>query len=508
MRVALVDKCPSGTNYSKYLEFEYTHYHLCSKKLPKILKKDVDIDINVDDYDYVILVGSEATKYFTKATVTDHAGSLVDKKFIPLTNPSMIVFKPEAKPALERALAQLHKIVSGETLTDLAGDYRGIEDEEQAYAWVCELAKDIETTKVVAVDTETTALYPRDGYVLGISLCGVPKKAAYISADAISDRVYNVLQEIFLTSKCVFHNSKFDLKMLEYHFHFDFRDDYDDTLLMHYLLDETQGTHGLKQLAIKYTKFGDYDAKLEEYKKTYCSLHKVRKEDFTYDLIPFDVISEYAAIDTAATLELYQLFAPIIARSANLARVYKELMIPGSTMLRQIEENGIPLDLDRLHFARETIDDSIESAVKTLYSFPEIAELERIKGSAFNPNSVQQLRMLLFDMLNLTPIHKLTSTGVQSTDAEVLESLEDQHPIVNCLLTIRKLSKIKNTYVDKLLTELDKDNRIRTGFNLTTTTSGRLSSSGKFNAQQIPRDEVRIKGAIKAKPGYKIVSQD
>jgi DNA polymerase I-like protein with 3'-5' exonuclease and polymerase domains len=62
--------------------------------------------------------------------------------------------------------------------------------------------------------------------------------------------------------------------------------------------------------------------------------------------------------------------------------------------------------------------------------------------------------------------------------------------------------------VEKILPELDRDNRIRTNFNLTFTTSGRLSSSGKFNAQQIPRDDPIIKGCIKAPAGYKIVSQD
>ena len=508
MKIAVIDKCPSGAKYEKYFNFEFDLYHLSSKKLPKILKKDVDIDINLDAYDYIILVGSEAVKNYTKATVTDHAGTLVDGKFIPLTNPAVVVFKPDAKPAFDRALDQLHKVISGEALFDDTGDWRGIQDTDEALAWVLELEKDVEESGVVAVDTETTALYPRDGYVLGISLCGKLRKAAYISSDAVDERVYTVLQRIFLKYKTVFHNSKFDLKMLEYHFGFEFREDYDDTLLMHYLLDETQGTHGLKQLAIKYTKFGDYDKALDEFKKQYCKQHKVKEADFTYDLIPFEIISDYAAIDTAATLELYFLFKPIIDKNPKLLNVYRNLLIPASTALKEIEENGIPLDPNRLEFASITLNKSIEDAANILYSYQEVQDMELSRGSRFNPNSVQQLRELLFDRLGLNPLHKLTSTGVQSTDAEVLESLEGQHPIVGSLLTLRKLSKIRNTYIDKIIPEMDKDNRIRTGFNLTSTTSGRLSSSGKFNAQQIPRDEPRVKGAIKARPGYKIVSQD
>lgn len=508
MKIAVIDKCPSNVKYEKYFKFEFDLYHLASVKLQKVLKKDVDIVINIDDYDYIILVGSEATKNYTKASVTEHSGSLVDDKFIPMTNPAVLMFRPEAKPAFERSIEQLEKIISGEVLVDRSGDYVGIIDEEEAYAWVCELEKDVAESGVIAVDTETTALYPRDGYVLGISLCAKLKKAAYISSDVISERIYDILQRIFLLHKVVFHNSKFDLKMLEYHFGFKFREDYDDTILIHYLLDETQGTHGLKTLAIKYTKFGDYDSKLEEFKKQYCKTHKIKEADFTYDLIPFDIISEYAAMDTAVTLELYYLFKPLIDKNPRLSNVYKNLMVPGSTALKIIEEVGIPLDIDRLKFAQVTINHSIEQAVAKLYAYEEVKELELARGESFNPNSVQQLRELLFDRLGLNPIHKLTSTGVQSTDAEVLESLDGQHPIVNSLLTIRKLSKIKNTYIDKLITELDKDGRIRTGFNLITTTSGRLSSSGKFNAQQIPRDESRVKGSIRAKPGYKIVSQD
>lgn len=121
---------------------------------------------------------------------------------------------------------------------------------------------------------------------------------------------------------------------------------------------------------------------------------------------------------------------------------------------------------------------------------------------------MQQLRKVLFDYLKLTPTGKLTATGAISTDAEVLEELSEEHPLPAAILKVRKLTKIKNTYISKILPEIDKDGRIRTNFNLIFTTSGRLSSSGKFNAQQIPRDDPIIKGCIYAPEGYSIVSQD
>ena len=75
-------------------------------------------------------------------------------------------------------------------------------------------------------------------------------------------------------------------------------------------------------------------------------------------------------------------------------------------------------------------------------------------------------------------------------------------------MDIRQKVKIKSTYLDKIYPQLDKDSRLRTNFNLHGTTSGRLSSSGKMNMQQIPRDNPIVKGCIKAKEGNKIVAMD
>lgn len=510
-KIAVIDKSLNTYKYSKHFSFEYDHFHLCSKKLSKVLKKDVDIDVDIDEYDYVILVGSEATKHYTKnASVTDHSGYLVDNKFIPLMNPAILTFKPEAKASFERAVEQIEKIISGEILVDNSGEFIGINDEEEALQYLDKVEKWAEESGIIALDTETTALYPRDGIVLGISICAKHRTAAYISSDVITDEFIEKLQRLIYKYKIVFHNSKFDIKMLQYHFNLIFVN-YDDTLLMHYMLDETQGTHGLKALAIKYTKYGDYDKDLEVFKEQYCKQHRILKEDFTYDLIPFDIISTYAAKDTGATFELYKFFKPILEANSKIDNVYRNIIIPSSTMLVSMEEYGIPFDPDRLKFAQLTINDSIQSAFENLMSFEEVKYLNRTTGELFNPNSVQQLRVLLFDLLRLNPLDKKTSTGAQSTDAEVLESLVDQHPIVNAILTLRQLGKIKNTYIDKIILELDRDYRLRTGFNLTSTTSGRLSSSGKFNAQQIPRDESRVKGSIKGYGKYadwKIVSQD
>ena len=507
MKIAVIDKAPSRTKYEQYFDFSFELFHMSSKPITKLLKKDVDLNIDINLYDLVILVGAEAAKEYAKVTsVTNYAGQLVANKFIPISNPAMLAFKPEGKPDFERSIDKIHKYINGETRVAKTGDFCGINSESAAYEFLTEVLENAQG--VVAIDTETTGLYPRDGYVLGVSISYKPNHGRYISCDCLSETNAELLQRICKEFIVVFHNMKFDYKMLKYHLDLEFdRTRVHDTMVMHYVLDETDG-HGLKELALKYTDYGDYDAKLDEFKREYCRQHGVLNENFTYDLIPFDIISEYASIDTAVTLELYNKFWPIIQRNDRLHSVYTKILIPGTLFLMDMEEVGIPISRERMQLADVYLSEQIKLAKENIYTFKEVKLFESNENKIFNPNSVMQLRQILFDYLGLTPTGKKTATGAISTDAEVLEQLSEEHELPKAILQVRKLSKIQNTYIHKILPELDRDDRIRTNFNLIFTTSGRLSSSGKFNAQQIPRDDPIIKGCIKAPQGYKIVSQD
>lgn len=507
IRVAIIDGKPSRNNYKNVFDFEFDEFHLCSRNIPKILKKDVDIDIDTDLYDFVITVGAEATKHFAKVSVSNFAGILCEGKFLPITNPAMLVFKPEGKPEFDKNVKRINEFVSG-ARTDLVitGDFKGITNDEEAREYL-QMILDLPVYSPVAMDTETTALAPRDGYILGISMSHKLKHGRYIATDCFNEHNTDLLHAIIAKHNIIFQNRKFDEKWLNYHFNTEFRDDCHDTMVMHYTLDETQGSHGLKILALKFTDYGDYDSALEEFKETYCKTHGINKEDFTYDLIPFDVISRYASIDAAVTLELFFKFWPIVSVHPKLGPLYTNILIPATKFLMEMEEAGIPMSKVRLQSSSKYLDYQIAEAKKAIYDFEVIHQFEKDQGAIFNPNSPMQLRKVLFDYLGL-PSSKLTDTGATSTDAEVLKGLEELHDLPKAILTVRKLSKIKNTYVEKILPALDRDGRIRTNFNLIFTTSGRLSSSGKFNAQQIPRDDPIIKGCITARDGYSIISQD
>ena len=498
--IAIIEKYPSGIDYSNYFDFDFTNLYLCETEVKKILKKDVTLNIAEQEYKYLILVGAEPCKFIGKInSVMTHQGLLLEEKYIPLANPKMLKIAPQNTKDFNRAVSNIKSIVSG-TTNEAELDLKGITLKEEAKKYLEYILANADR---VAMDTETTALYCRKGYVLGISLSHKEKQGVYILSDIIDSEIETLLQRVAYEKQIIFHNAKFDIQMLQYHFNLKFKD-FDDTMLMHYILDENN-PHGLKDLAIKYTDLGDYDRELDEFKTTESRRLGIPKGKFTYDLIPFNIIYKYAATDTAATLELYNKFNGKLNDKLNW--VYKNILIEGAKFLIQMEGNGVPFSKDKLLESINKIDSKIKDLKTELYSFEEVSKYESDNG-LLNPGSVKQLRELFFKYIGLNPTGIKTGKGEDSLNAEALEILADTHPIPKFVLDIRKLEKIKSTYLDKILINLDRDNRLRTGFNLHTTTSGRLSSSGTLNMQQLPRDDKTVKKCIVAKEGHKIVSLD
>ena len=507
--VAIIEKTMTSTNYDKYFDFDYDRYALCSdSSKQKILKRDVDIEIDIDSYDWLILVGSEPFKNFTRKTsITEYNGKIVDDKFLGLINPAMIKFRPEAKKSFEEAIESISGYISGDLKQMTLGEDQvyGIQESEELHKYLQEALD--HPNNYIALDSETSALYCRDGYMLGFSMSYKKEHGVYVDTECIDDKAEQMMQELFNKKRVVFHNAKFDLQWFEYHFNFEFPN-FEDTMLMHYMFDENPGTHGLKQLAMNHTPYGDYEAELDNYIQEYKKRTGILKADFSYSMIPFETMKYYAAMDAVVTFLLFEKFEKAILKNDKLYWVYKNLLIEGVRFLKDVESNGVPFDRTRLEFGQKRMQEDIDAAVAALESFPEVRAYQKAKGGMFNPNSTVQLRELLFDYIGLAPTGKKTGTGAHSTDAEVLGQLAEEHEVPKHILEIRQKVKIKNTYLDKIIPNLDRDGRLRTGFNLHGTTSGRLSSSGKLNMQQLPRDNPTVKGCIKAKAGHKIVAMD
>jgi len=509
-KVALVETKPSRTNFAKEFDgaFEFDQYQLCSDpSIKKVLKKDCDISIDTGLYDWVVLVGADALKYFTKInSVTEYSGKKVEDKFLPVINPAMLAFKPEARRTWDDSKTNIIAYINGE-IEDVIIDESiamGTQDTEVAKEWIRGALA--HTGDYIALDSETSGLYPRNGHMIGISMSYNGENGIYIDTDCFDEEIEKMLHELFLKRRVIFHNAKFDMAFFEYHFGFEFPN-FEDTMLLHYLIDENPGGHGLKQLSLKFTPYGDYEKPMYDWIDQYKRSNGLNQSNFAWDMIPFDIMKTYAAMDAVCTFLLYQKFKKI-KNNPKLKWVYDHILIPGCRFLMEAQDNGVPFDPQRLLKSQSLMQEDIDAAINQLYEVEAVREFEKVQQKEFNPNSTVQLRSLLFDYIGLKPTGKKTGTGANSTDAEVLQELGDQHDVPRFILNIRQKSKIKNTYLDKIIPQLDRDHRLRTNFNLHGTTSGRLSSSGKLNMQQLPRDNPIVKGCIRAKEGNKIVAMD
>ena len=507
------------SKYSMGLDFDI-HY-LCSTSKDKILKKDIDLDLTIlDNYDIICPVGAESLKYTCGLTgITKYNGMVVEERFFPIIDPNMLAVKPQMGKQLEKAFTTLTKVVNG--VEDLVNekDYRYVETEDEFVNYILPKLRDAE---VIAVDTETTSLSPRKGEIIGMVLSTKVHEGFFVASDIIEDYI-DELQEIFDNSKIVFHNAKFDMAFIKREFGITF-DDFEDTILMHYVLEEAVGTHGLKDLAIRFTDLGDYDRALNDYKKSFARQNKILLKDFNYGMLPLDILAPYACKDGDATLQVYDKFDSLIYGrdniigkwgfpltkqqnpNSNFINVYENILKPATKALMHIENTGGPISKELLLSLEEEYEIDIEECVAEILMHPAVLEFEREQNKTFNPNSIFHLREVFFNILGL-PSLKKTDTGADSTDAEVLGQLD--HPLAEAVLDLRKKVKLLKTYIKNIKEGLDIDNRLRSSFNIIGTAAGRLSSSGVLNYQNLPRDKnAGIKNMFKAADGYSIVQVD
>jgi DNA polymerase I-like protein with 3'-5' exonuclease and polymerase domains len=281
--------------------------------------------------------------------------------------------------------------------------------------------------------------------------------------------------------------------------------DFEDTMLLHYCLEEAVGTHGLKSLAMRFTDLGDYERELDDYKKTFCRKNKIKLADFNYGMLPDHILAPYGCKDGDATFQLYRKFKPLVDKSAEFSKLYKNILMAGTKAIIKLENNGGPVDKEQVEWLAEQYQIDVEECKAEIENHEAVKRFERIHGKSFNPNSTVQLRELFFNILGIKPSKK-TDTGAWSVDKEVLKSID--HPLAEAVLDLREKSKMAGTYINNIRSGIDSDSRLRSGFNIHGTTSGRLSSSGTLNYQNIPRDNKDIKKLFKARPGYKIVQCD
>ena len=208
----------------------------------------------------------------------------------------------------------------------------------------------------------------------------------------------------------------------------------------------------------------------------------------------------WAAAEAACTAAIRPALERHLAEAQGL-ELLRDLEIPVSRVLAEMEEIGVRLDAGQLEALAAELSVQVQGLEEEMF---------RLAGREFLPGSPVQLARLLYDELGLQSSRR-TKTG-RSTDAQALEALREQHPIVPLILEWRQVTKLKSTYVDALPQLVDPDDgRIHTSFNQAVAATGRLSSSDP-NLQNIPiRSELgrRIRAAfVPGDPAWRLVSAD
>ena len=359
----------------------------------------------------------------------------------------------------------------------------------------------------VALDTETTALNPFQAELVGIGVCwgDEPEALAYIpighrpAEDLTGEQIQQLPLESVLTALApwlasgdhpkALQNAKYDRLILLRH-GLALEGVVIDTLLADYLRDAA-AKHGLEVMAER--EFG--------FSPTAYSDLVGKKQTFAD--VAIKPASLYCGMDVHVTRRLaLRLRGQLEAMGPQMVQLLMQVEQPLEPVLALMEATGIRIDVPYLAELSSEMGSTLERLE---------ADAKQAAGTDFNLGSPKQLGELLFGTLGLDRRKsRRTKTGF-STDATVLEKLENDHPVVPLVLEHRVLSKLKSTYVDALPQLVEAETgRVHTDFNQAVTATGRLSSSNP-NLQNIPvRTEYsrRIRKAFLPQEGWTLISAD
>ncbi|MFQ5984774.1 MAG: DNA polymerase I [Alphaproteobacteria bacterium] len=379
--------------------------------------------------------------------------------------------------------------------------YELVQDLEALGRWI----EEARAAGVVAVDTETTSLDAMRAELVGVSLSVEPGKACYIPVghrppagdggevrqierDATLTRLKPLLEDSTVLK--VGQNVKYDMLVLG---------SYgvgvkpvDDTMLISYVLEAGRHEHGMDELANRH---------LDVTPISYKDVAGTGKSQVTFDKVPLDKALDYAAEDADVTGRLHRVLKPRLV-AERMVTVYETLERPLIPVLVAMERAGIMVD-------REELMRLSRDFAQRLVALEE--EIYRLAGHPFTIASPKQLGEVLFDEMGLEG-GKKGKTGAYGTGADVLESLAAQgHDLPARVLDWRQLAKLKSTYADALIEQINPaTGRVHTSYSMAVASTGRLSSTDP-NLQNIPvrtEEGRKIRRAFVAAPGHKLVSAD
>ena len=351
----------------------------------------------------------------------------------------------------------------------------------------------------VAIDTETDSLNAIDAHLVGFSMaidnneaCYVPIAHSENSPQIEIEKALEVLKEIMEDQGVlkILHNKKYDgLVLQKYNISIT---PYDDTMLISYSIGSGGMRHNLDALSKNYLS---HDA------ISFKEIAGTGKGQKLFTDIDIDTATKYAAEDADVTLRLWKLLKPRLAKE-RVSSLYETIERPLAKIIMEMEKHGVSVDKKILNRLSEKFERKIQEIEKNCF---------KIVGEEFNLGSPKQVGEILFDKLDIKG-GKKTPSGAWSTDADTLTFLASSgNALPKLLLEWRGISKLKSTYTDALPTFINKKtNRIHTSYAMSSTSTGRLSSSDP-NLQNIPirnEDGREIRSAFVAEKGCSLISAD
>lgn len=360
------------------------------------------------------------------------------------------------------------------------------------------LMRDLMKQTSVSFDTETTGVNPLIAELVGMSFSWEKGKGFYVPVPANREEAQQVVN-LFLpffedeNIEKVGQNLKYDLEVLA-QYGVTVKGKIFDTMIAHYLINPDM-RHGMDILSETYLKYSPVSIE--------TLIGKKGKGQKSMRDVELELIKEYAVEDADITLQLKEVFAPML-ESTDTRKLFDEIEIPLMPVLAAMEQEGINLDVPYLKELAAELSADIKKLEQQIYE---------TAGETFNLASPKQLGDILFDKLKIGGAkQKKTKTGQYATGEEVLSYLANDNPIVADILEWRQLVKLLNTYVEALPLQVEPSTgRVHTDYMQTVAATGRLSSNNP-NLQNIPvrteRGRQIRKAFIAKNDEYTILSAD
>ncbi len=376
--------------------------------------------------------------------------------------------------------------------------YETVTDKAAFENWL----KKLKQAPLFAFDTETTSLDYMEAEIVGVSFSTAPGEAAYVpvahdypDAPEQLDRDYVLgalkpLLESDLVKK-VGQHLKYDKNVLA-NYDINLQGIAFDTMLESYVLNSTATRHDMDSLAMAY---------LNHKTIHFEEIAGKGAKQLTFNQIDLNEAAPYAAEDADVTLRLHEEIWRRLEQHEPLKNLLLDVEVPLASVLSRMEQLGVLIDSQKLNQQSQDLAKRITELE---------ASVHEAAGETFNLGSTKQLQHILFEKLSL-PVIKKTPKGAPSTSEEVLQELALDYPIPKMIMEYRGLTKLKNTYTDKLPKMINhRTGRVHTSYHQAVTATGRLSSTDP-NLQNIPirtEEGRRVRQAFVPRDGYKIVAAD